>query len=458
MSFATKVAVASLLSPSIFTQGFKPQELNAINTAVDGLMKAYNFPGMSIAITKDGRLVYAKGFGIARRLSLWERIGVWIRRAVVIIDAAFGGVISTRRIYPLSRPQPDPKVTPWHLFRVASVSKVITAVAVMKLIEQKKLTLGHKVFGRGALLETYFDLSTLPPGQNTSWLGQITVDHFLEHTCGGWGNDPKEPYRDPTLVHTDLDNRQLISWVVRNRPLDNEPGTSAKYSNFGYFLLGRIIEQVTGQPYANYVKEQILSLCDIDDMHIAGATRSDRRSNEVAYYGQGFFSPGPWSPYLPEDPYAEPLSRGDSAGGWIASAVDLVRFSVRVDGFRKPSLFGLRDDILSSESIRAMTTPSPVSAALNFAKGWQVNTATNNWWKPGGMPGTTAYLLRTSTGLCWAILANSWQRFPNKDIVDAIEAMITGISGAVTVWPTHDLFSLYDDPWPSIHLNYSRNG
>src|SRR3712207_540861 len=121
-----------------------------------------------------------------------------------------------------------------------------------------------------------------------------------------------------------MDQHQLIAWVLATRPLDTDPGTRWAYSNVGYCLLGRIIERVTGQPYADYVRAQILGRCGITNMHIAGNTLADRRSDEVEYYAR---------PPATHDPYGIPVARKDAEGGWLASAVDVVRFAVHVDGF-----------------------------------------------------------------------------------------------------------------------------
>jgi hypothetical protein len=137
-----------------------------------------------------------------------------------------------------------------------------------------------------------------------------------------------------------------------------------------------------------------------------------------------------------------------------------VRFAVHVDGFQRKYTKNLpifiKDDILSPRSIDAMTTLSspasckdPRNPLVGSAKGWQVNKEFNNWFKPGGMPGTTAYLLRTETGVCVAVLANSWQRGRDPAMIGSIEAIVDTILKLVREWPTHDLFSLYDDPWPS---------
>ena len=114
---------------------------------------------------------------------------------------------------------------------------------------------------------------------------------------------------------------KLITSTIENVPLTNAPGTQWAYSNFGYCLLGRVIEQVTGQPYEGYVQANILARCGITDMQIAHNSERQRASNEVVYIGQ-----------YSEDPYKININRMDSGDGWIASSTQLVQFLNHVAG------------------------------------------------------------------------------------------------------------------------------
>jgi CubicO group peptidase (beta-lactamase class C family) len=146
--------------------------------------------------------------------------------------------------------------------------------------------------------------------------------------------------------------------------------------------------------YADYVLQEVLTPCDISDMHIAGNTLADRRPNEVHYYL------GPGSTW---NPYSILVSRMDAHGGWIASPTDLLRFLVRVDNFPTPP------DILTSSSITTMVTPNTVGA--DYAKGWAVHSTVpagqDNYWHEGELPGTVTFFLRTTDQYCCAVLANS---------------------------------------------------
>src|SRR5262249_10283451 len=141
-------------------------------------------------------------------------------------------------------------LSPAHRFRIASISKPITSVAIFKLIEQGKLALADRVFGSSGDLQN--DYGPVPPGAR---IGDITIEHLLTHTAGGWPNDET----DPMGKQHALDHAGLIAWTLKTRPLDHPPGAVFAYSNFGYCLLGRVIEKVTGRAYAAFVEAAVLS-------------------------------------------------------------------------------------------------------------------------------------------------------------------------------------------------------
>ena len=145
--------------------------------------------------------------------------------------------IHTSRCFGYANPITREIVTPAHRFRIASVSKPITAIAIFQLIEQDRLRLTDKIFGPGAVLGTSY--GALPYGPH---IGNITVRHLLEHTSGGWPNDNN----DPMFQQISLNHHDLISWTLDKVPLLFAPGTQYLYSNFGYCLLGRVIEAISG--------------------------------------------------------------------------------------------------------------------------------------------------------------------------------------------------------------------
>ncbi|HVM87372.1 MAG TPA: serine hydrolase domain-containing protein [Puia sp.] len=349
-------------------------DIASIDNTVNTFMNNYNLPGLSLAISKDENLVYVKGYGEA---------------------------IS----------QSNQAVTTQSLFRIASLSKQITSIAIMKLLDQGKIKMTDKVFGSGSILGT--DFGTQPYGTGIS---DITVDELLHHTAGGWPNDGTDPmFSNPAMTAS-----QLITWTLDNMPLDHTPGTNYEYSNFGYCVLGRVIEKITGQTYADAVNTLVLQPCGITDMSIAGNTLADRITNEVEYYGQSG-----------ENPYIYNIKRMDSHGGWLASATDLARILVHVDGFSNKA------DILSSNAITVMTTPSSVNAG--YACGWSVNNV-NNWWHQGSLPGTASEQARTvSQGKYnFVILTNT--RSLNNNFSSDLDQLFWNALAATSAWPGYDLF------------------
>jgi CubicO group peptidase (beta-lactamase class C family) len=360
---------ASMLAKDTFAfdDSPTPAERQAMRQTATAVMKAHAIPGLSVAIAHHGRPVYQEAFGFADKNA-------------------------------------KEKAEPSQLFRIASVSKPITSAAIFTLIEQGHLKLDDVIFGTGGLLRGEFGE---PPYKK--WVGEIRLKHLLTHTAGGWTNDGNDPmFKDPKMNH-----KELITWTLKNQPLLNEPGTKYAYSNFGYCILGRLIEKVTKRGYAEFVKDAVLSKCGVTDMRIAGNTLAERARNEVVYYSQQ----GDGSPYEMN------VRRMDSHGGWLATALDLVRFAIHVDGQSKDR------DILRLTTIKEMTTPT--TAGPDYAKGWAVNKY-SNWWHTGALPGTSTIMVRTSSDLCWAALANT--REAKGDTGGALDKMMWDVAKTVKSW------------------------
>ena len=306
-------------------------------------------------------------------------------------------------------------VQPKHMFRVASVSKPITSVAVLRLVELGKLKLSDFVFGPGGSVRPVAQ-KVLRRHPQRDWIDSITIRHLLEHACGGWTNNSGEApmFARPALG---MKHNDLIRWTLSNVPLKTRPGTRYAYSNFGYCVLGRVIERATRKSYEQAVKQLVLDPCGAKSTFVGGHTKDQRRANEVVYYDKY----GPYGANMN-------VTRMDAHGGWIATPTDLVRFAQSVDGFPKPA------DILKPESIKTMTKPS----RGRYALGWNTN-ASNNWWHTGSFNGGTAILARISDGHCWAVVVNT--RPGGKGYSAALDAFPWTIKRAVKKWGDHDLFA-----------------
>ena len=353
--------------------GSTGQQRGEMGRIAQAFRQQFSVPASSIAISRNGQFVYDQAVGMGDREHLSQ-------------------------------------VQQSSLFRIASLTKPITSVTIFSLIEQGRLKLTDKVFGPSGVLGIKYGKPPYKP-----YITDITVDHLLTHTSGGWPNDNTDP-----MMHNDgWDQTKLITETIANVPLTNPPGTHWAYSNFGYCVLGRVIEQVTGQPYSSYVQVNILAPCGISTMQIAANKQSQRAPNEVVYYGQ-----------YSEDPYKINITRMDSHGGWIASSTELVQFLNHVAG--APGIPAL----LKPATIQTMTTPAPAypPGPARYARGWMVrDNGAGNWWHNGSLPGSTTIMVRTSTGMCWAALTNT-RTEPSNEIDTAIDQMMWNMVRTVPAW------------------------
>ncbi len=288
--------------------GLSGNDQNFINSKVKKYMDDSNIPGLSIAVMKDGKLVFARGYGQS--------------------DKSNGNLVS-----------------PNSLFRIASVSKPITSTAIMRLTETHNLKLGDKLFGAGGILGDYC------AGNNScvdkTDAEKITVQSCLEHSTG-WTNDAVwDQYQ--------LNNTDIIKWALKNYSQGTAPGAKYQYINFDYFLLGRVIEKKSGQTYENYVRSAILGKSGITKMQIGNDAASAKIPGEVTYYSDNT-----------GDPYALKLTRMDANGGWIARPIDLLLFAAGIDGLNN------RPDVINSGTLATMHTISTASGADDYAKGIKV--------------------------------------------------------------------------------------
>lgn len=191
----------------------------------------------------------------------------------------------------------------------------------------------------------------------------------------------------------------------------------------GYQILGRIIEKVSGEDYVDYIQDHVLTPAGISHMQIGGTKLSEKKTNEVTYYGQSGQNPYGYANGI--------ISRLESAGGWIASATDLMRLMAHVDGFTNVP------DILSPATIQIMSTPSTNS---QYACGIQISSIAKNWFHGGSLSGTRTWMVRANNGFSWAILLNSRSTDAQFSIHLDQRLVWPAINNSATPWPTVDLF------------------
>lgn len=340
--------------------------LHEMDERIERYLKRWEIRGASIAVSKGDSLVYAKGYGWADE----ER---------------------------------QERMTPQHLLRVASVSKLLTAAGIMKLVDVGKLQLHARVFGPKGLLNDTAYTNVVKDKR----IFDITVEQLLRHQAG-FNNAAGDPMFSTRFIMMQNrltsapDNRQLIPIILRRR-LGYTPGQGSKYSNFGYMLLSQIIERVTGMPYEDFMQKNLFAPAGCFDMHLARNYYENRRSNETRYYMHNTATPSPEfnnSGRMVVRCYGEnDIERLNGAGGWCASAPELCRFVAAIDG--RP---GVRD-VLSKQSVEAMTADLHKEHA--FSLGWNTTPSNGPWVRTGTLVGTSALVVVYPDGECWVMITNT---------------------------------------------------
>jgi N-acyl-D-amino-acid deacylase len=371
--------------------------MDEFDPLVQTMMGRHGIPGAALVVAKDGKLVYAKGFGWA-------------------------DLTAATPVHPLT------------VFGIASLSKPLTALAILWLIEHGFLRLDDCAF------DILRNIQPLPGARVDPRLKTVTVRQLLNHT-GGWdrqkSGDPVnwEPQIAAALgVAGQVTPSQFISFMM-GTPLDFAPGTRIEYSNVGYIILGRIIEKVSGQPYEDFVRKHVLVPAGVTSPFISRGVRS-YGATEARRYLAGT------SVLLP--PMDMPMVQG--AGGWCASAVDLVRVLTALDGSRGKAL-------LSPATMNLMLAPPPpplkVKADGTFnALGWpaaRMGPQGFGYAHDGNFHGMRTFMKRSIRGVNFALLFNvSTQPDPvdAQMITHAVQETRTTIE-AMERFPDIDLFGQF---------------
>ncbi|TRX70819.1 serine hydrolase [Carboxylicivirga sp. M1479] len=374
-----------------------------LDKQIERFMRREMLQGASVAVARDGELVYAKGFGNADN-------------------------------------ETNQAVEPHHLFRIASISKLVTAAGVMKLREQGLISLDDKVFGVNGILNDSIYLN-----YRDKRVEDITVRHLLEHS-GGWTTRWGDQMFMPTIVARSLQvplpvSKSDIIRFVLNKRLHFTPGQSTYYSNLGYMLLGEVIADVSGMDYEKYIQTNLLYPLGIFDMRIGGSHLHERAEMEVKYY-----EPTPTfyvSDHKGDTTQVLRTYGGNdmhalgAAGGWIASSTDLMKLMLAIDGF------DTYPDFLQAESVEAMVSKEENKFG---PLGWR-RIRSHTWYRTGTLAGTSALMARADNGISYVVLFNtgSWKGPALAN--DIARVMDRGIKG-VKEWPDYNLFEM-DNTWSS---------
>lgn len=274
-------------------------------------------PGISVAIVKDGRVVMERGWGTTRHH-----------------EPATAGTV----------------------YQIASVTKQFTAAAILLLAEEGRIRLDEPVTRYVGGLSPVYE--------------EVTIGALLNHTAGTPNfTEFMRRFREP------LEPTRLVG-ALASRPLQFQPGSAFRYSNSGYYLLGLVIEQVTGQPYAGFLRDRFWAPLGMNDTRYCGAEDSplpagygrNSRGDEV--------TTAPWHPSVL---YA--------AGSVCSTVTDLAKWAVALGEGR----------VLRPESYRMMTTPAPSPDAhlrMTYGYGMMVDTtdAGPYFHHDGAIPGFRAQI------------------------------------------------------------------
>ena len=375
--------------------------VDAFDDAMPSFLQRSNIPGAAVAVSVGERLVVARGYGLRDRAA-----------ALPV--------------------QPDTR------FRIASLSKPLTATAVLQLVSEGTISLSDPAFGH---------LSDLQPAGGAvadDRIAAVTIEDLLYH-FGGWDrNRSFDPMFIPVLAAQTLqvpppaDAETVIRYMLGQR-LDHAPGSTYAYSNFGYAVLGRVIERLTGQSYEDAIAERVLLPAGISEMRIGRSLVST--SGETRYYDY----PGAPQAASVFDPASENrvnrpyggfhLEAMDSHGGWTASAVDLVRFLTAVDGA------DLRPDLITASTREAMLSHPGKhwGTGYFYAMGWERPGL--EFSHTGALPGTSSYM-GCRGSVCIAAVFNSWPQTDSGYFGD-MTSTLWAAAVATEVWPEGNLFETW---------------
>ena len=370
-------------------------ELAAVDQMMREIMEENDIRGGSVAIAKDGRLVYARGF-------TWDQ------------------------------PAVEP-VQPTTLFRIGSIAKSITSIAIHQLIEQGLLT-------HDTLLVPNLDLQPFGGRQTDPWLDSVTIDHLLTHTSGMFSLDNIYTASGVVAAAHGVEppptKREISSYIV-SQPFRFAPATSWDYNNYGYIMLGMVAERVTGRDFPEYVFDNIFRPVGVGRARMGHALYADLAPTETTYDG------------VEGDPHAAPAENAFAAGLSVMSAPDLARlYSALFDGVEASGL-------LAEQTLEGMlSVPFAAGEELGYGRGWInedafVNSGHTIGWltdpnddlrvfgHSGGGGGVHTLALWRSDGIVFV-----W--FTNKDpVVQTIDFP------EITSWPDHDLWEsvgISDEP------------
>ncbi len=403
-AIARAALALSALAPNASAQDGKPRArrqaqlkkavagaggLRSIDPLIEESMRAAGVVGASLAVGKDGRLIKARGYGLAD----------------------------------FENKRPATRAT---LFSLASVTKSVSAITALQLVDEGKLDIEIK------LVDLFHDLK--PAGMTRPAdprFHAITVHHLMYHAAGL----PHDIARGPgARIEQDDDEDDESDDLIRvyqnafARRLDFDPGSEHRYSNAGFLLLRLVIEKIVGRPYEPYVREHLLAPLGITRTILERSTLVPGETRRYINGPKGL------------------REAGHKPSNWLATPSDMVKLMAALDGMRGRPL-------LSKPTRRLMLEPPPPPVRPNergayVGLGWDVVQRDPNgfrYGKDGGKAGVRAWLEHLPGGVDWCLMFNTTPggRNGQDKPPDRFRPCVNRVREALEAtrdWPARDLF------------------
>ena len=349
MSGKLRVIFSFSLSCTLICGVLTADPVDDIDAYMQAVVRVQEFSG-SVLVAQNGSTILSRGYGLAS-----------IEHAVAN--------------------------TPQTKFRIGSITKQFTSMAIMMLSDRGKLDIADPI-GKY--------LSNTPE----AW-GDVTIHHLLTHTSGIPSYTSLPEYRDKMMLEQ---NQEQMVARFRDLPLEFDPGQEHRYSNSGYFLLGMIIEDVSGTTYDEFLRNEIWSPLQMQD------TGYEHQRVVLKHRASGYArrSDGPIrARYLD-------MTQPYSAGSLYSTVEDLNRWDQALR----------RRELISADSYKRMYTPEKD----NYAYGWHVGESHGRSAisHGGGINGFSSFILRIpDETLCVVVLSNIQQASSGR-IAHDLAAIILG--------------------------------
>ena len=406
-------AVTPAFGQTVVSDGPDVPDLAILDQTMFDFMDEYEVPASQLAVTWQGRLVYSRAF-------------------------------SNNEEVP-----PDTDT----LFRIGSVSKPITSTLIHRAHQDGLLSVDDTI-------DQYLDMRQFNGASPAdSRLPGVTIRNLLEHLGGlgggtDYGFDPLS--NDHAVAQASGDGfpvlRSQILKYMNGVSLINEPGETYVYANFGFFLLGQILESATGMPYGAYA-DSVFNPIGIWRARQSRSQFERRFSNEIKYpldrhRTSVLDNSGEMLPLA----YGALNSENRAApGGWLSTATDLARWLVNLQNPQAP-------DAILNEQTTAMMFGLPENypgdytlGDYYYGSGWQLRDyggGNRTFWHSGSYVSAESQVVSYQSGLAWTVIFNTRIQGQAGQLLSEFASVFAPVVTGISQFPTHDLFDSLLTPTP----------